>query len=90
MDSSGPKAIDQAIKAGLDLNGEPIPKKMLDLYNHVMAEESKRERSGVFKSMRNRVVRTGSKHFQQEDLNKKLIKVGWDALKLKEIKFYYH
>ena len=51
--------------------------------------ESKRARSGVKKSMRNRIVKTGAKHFDQETLNQRLIAAGWDGLKPKEIAFFY-
>jgi len=90
VDFSGPDAIDNAIQAGLDLDGSPIPSKMLDLYIEVMDKENARKRSGVKKSMRNRVVKTGAKHFDQETLNSRLIKAGWDGLKKKEIDFFYN
>ena len=57
MEKIGMQAIDAAIKDGFDLDGTPIPKKMLDLYNRIMDEENKRQRSGVKKSMRNRCVK---------------------------------
>ena len=69
MEFSGPDAIDNAIQAGLDLDGSPIPSKMLILYRDVMKKENARKRSGVKKSMRNRIVKTGSKHFDQDTLN---------------------
>ncbi len=83
------QAVDDAISRGVDLDGSPIPPKMLDLYNMIMAEENRRVRSGVKKSMRNRCVKTGSKHFDKESLNKLLIEAGWDGLKDKEIAFFY-
>ena len=83
------KAIDQAISKGIDLDGSPIPTKMLELYKKIMDVENKRKRSGVTKSMRNRCVKTGSKHFDKETLNNLLIEAGWDGLKEKEIKFFY-
>ena len=89
MDFSGPDAIDKAIEIGLDLDGSPIPEAMLALYNQVMDLESQRARSGVLKSMRNRVVKTGAKHFDQETLNQRLLEAGWDGLKDKEIAFFY-
>ena len=67
------QAVDEAIKDGIDLDGTPIPPKMLELYNRIMNEENKRERSGVKKSMRNRCVKTGSKHFDKETLDRLLI-----------------
>ena len=90
MEFSGPNAIDKAIKAGLDLDGTPIPSEMLSLYKEVMDKENSRKRSGVKKSMRNRIVKTGSKHFDQGTLNSRLIKAGWDGLKAKEIEFFYN
>ena len=62
---------------------------MLALYNEVMDLESQRARSGVIKSMRNRVVKTGAKHFDRESLNQRLLDAGWDGLKDKEIAFYF-
>ena len=56
----GPDGVDAAIKAGVDLDGNPIPAKKLALYNQVMDLESQRARSGVLKSKRNRVVKTGA------------------------------
>ena len=89
MEFSGHDAIDKAIKSGLDLDGSPIPSQMLILYREVMDKENSRKRSGVKKSMRNRIVKTGSKHFDQDTLNSRLIKAGWDGLRPKEIDFFY-
>ena len=89
MAIAGPDGVDAAIKAGVDLDGSPIPEAMLALYNQVMDLESQRARSGVLKSMRNRVVKTGAKHFDQETLNQRLVEAGWDGLKDKEIAFFY-
>ena len=86
---AGPNGVDAAIKAGVDLDGGPIPEAMLALYNQVMDLESQRARSGVLKSMRNRVVKTGAKHFDQDTLNQRLLDAGWDGLKDKEIAFFY-
>ena len=90
MEFSGPDAIDNAIQAGLDLDGSPIPSEMLALYMDVMDKENARKRSGVKKSMRNRIVKTGSKHFDQDTLNTRLINAGWEGLKAKEIDFFYN
>ena len=90
MDFSGPNAIDKAIEAGLDLDGSPIPSEMLILYREVMNKENARKRSGVKKSMRNRIVKTGSKHFDKDTLNSRLVKAGWDGLRPKEIEFFYN
>ena len=89
MSIAGPDGVDAAIKAGVDLDGSPIPEAMLALYKQVMDLESQRARSGVLKSMRNRVVKTGAKHFDQETLNQRLLEAGWDGLKDKEIAFFY-
>lgn len=89
MAIAGPDGVDAAIKAGVDLDGSPIPEAMLALYNQVMDLESQRARSGVLKSMRNRVVKTGAKHFDQETLNQRLLEAGWDGLKDREIAFFY-
>ena len=89
MAIAGPDGVDAAIKAGVDLDGSPIPAPMLALYNEVMDLESLRARSGVLKSMRNRVVKTGAKHFDRESLNQRLLDAGWDGLKDKEIAFYF-
>ena len=86
---SGPNTIDNAIQAGLDLDGSPIPSEMIILYKEVMDKENARKRSGVKKSMRNRIVRTGAKHFDQDTLNSRLIKAGWDGLRPNEIEFFY-
>ncbi len=89
MDLSGPNAIDKAIASGLDLDGSPIPLKMLNLYREVMEKEGARQRSGVKKSMRNRIVRSGAKHFDKDILNQRLVDAGWEGLKLKEIEFFF-
>lgn len=89
MDLSGPGAIDAAIAAGVDLDGTPIPTPMLTLYQEVMDLENSRPRSGVLKSMRNRIVRSGAKHLDQETLDSRLQAAGWDGLKGKEIAFFY-
>ena len=89
MAIAGPDGVDAAIKAGIDLDGTPIPAEMLALYKQVMDLESQRTRSGVLKSMRNRVVKTGAKHFDHETLHQRLQAAGWDGLKDKEIAFFY-
>ena len=90
LEFSGPDAIDQAIQAGRDLDGTPIPSEMLNLYKEVMDKENARKRSGVKKSMRNRIVKSGSKHFDQDSLNARLIKAGWEGLKQKEVDFFFN
>ncbi|MBC1260189.1 DUF4090 family protein [Synechococcus sp. BSF8S] len=89
MAIAGPDGVDAAIAAGVDLDGSPIPAEMLSLYNEVMLLESQRARSGVRKSMRNRVVKTGSKHLDQASLDARLKAAGWEGLKSKEIDFFY-
>ncbi|NDC15102.1 MAG: DUF4090 family protein [Synechococcaceae bacterium WB9_2_170] len=89
MAIAGPGGVDEAIAAGIDLDGSPIPEAMVALYTEVMDLESRRARSGVKKSMRNRIVKTGSKHFDQASLDARLKAAGWDGLKEKEIAFFY-
>ena len=89
MAIAGPGGVDDAIAAGLDLDGSAIPPAMLALYNEVMELESQRARSGVKKSMRNRIVRTGAKHLDQATLDRRLQEAGWEGLKPKEIAFFY-
>ena len=89
MAIAGPDGVDDAIAAGLDLDGTPIPSPMLTLYNEVMELESRRARSGVKKSMRNRIVKTGSKHLDQATLDARLKAAGWEGLKDKEVAFFY-
>ena len=89
MAIAGPGGVDEAIAAGLDLDGTPIPPAMLELYREVMDLESQRARSGVKKSMRNRIVKTGAKHFDQQTLNQRLIDAGWEGLKDKEVAFFF-
>ena len=89
MAIAGPGGIDAAIASGIDLDGTPIPAEMIALYTEVMDLESQRARSGVKKSMRNRIVKTGSKHFDQASLDERLKAAGWEGLKAKEIAFFY-
>ena len=89
MAIAGPGGVDAAIASGIDLDGTPIPSEMIALYTEVMDLENQRARSGVKKSMRNRIVKTGSKHFDQASLDARLKAAGWDGLKAKEIAFFY-
>lgn len=89
MAIAGPGGVDAAIASGIDLDGTPIPAEMVALYTEVMDLESQRARSGVKKSMRNRIVKTGSKHFDQATLDARLQAAGWEGLKPKEIDFFY-
>jgi hypothetical protein len=89
MAIAGPGGVDAAIASGIDLDGTPIPTEMVALYTEVMDLESQRARSGVKKSMRNRIVKTGSKHFDQATLDARLQAAGWEGLKPKEIAFFY-
>jgi hypothetical protein len=89
MAIAGPGGVDDAIAAGVDLDGSPIPAAMLALYGDVMELESRRARSGVKKSMRNRIVRTGAKHLDRLTLDQRLREAGWEGLKDKEIAFFY-
>jgi hypothetical protein len=89
MATSGPSSIDAAIASGQDLDGTPIPPAMLALYVEVMALENNRPRSGVLRSMRNRIVRSGSKHLDFQALDARLKAAGWEGLKDKEVAFFY-
>ena len=89
MAIAGPGGVDAAIASGIDLDGTPIPDELVALYTEVMDLESQRARSGVKKSMRNRIVKTGSKHFDQATLDARLQAAGWEGLKAKEIAFFY-
>jgi len=89
MALAGPGGIDAAIASGQDLDGSPLPPAMLALYQEVMELENGRTRSGVTKSMRNRIVRTGAKHLDQATLDARLRDAGWEGLKDKEIAFFY-
>ena len=89
MAIAGPGGVDDAIAAGVDLDGTQIPAAMLSLYGEVMELEGRRARSGVKKSMRNRIVRTGAKHLDRLTLDQRLREAGWEGLKDKEIAFFY-
>jgi len=88
MKKMGMQAVDLAIQNGVDLDGTPIPQKMLDLYNRIMDEGNKRQRSSVKKLLRNRCIKTGSKYSDKETLNQSLIDSGWEGFKEKEILFF--
>ncbi|MBW4639380.1 MAG: DUF4090 family protein [Gloeocapsa sp. UFS-A4-WI-NPMV-4B04] len=87
--TTGADAIAQAIAAGVDFDGSPIPPAKLELYSKVMAIEAGRQRSGVSNTMRSRIVRIGAKHISQAELNQMLLDADFAPLKDKEIAFYY-
>jgi hypothetical protein len=87
--TTGADAVDNAIAAGIDLDGTPIPVAKLDLYHQVMAKEAGRQRSGVSNSMRSRIVRIGAKHFDQDEHNAMLQAADFAPLKDKEIAYFY-
>ena len=68
----GAEAIEGAIARGVDLDGSPIPNSQLELYRTVMELEAGRPRTGVTKTLRDRIVRIGSKHFPPEELSRLL------------------
>ena len=39
--------------------------------------------------MRNRIVRSGAKHLDQQTLDRRLQEAGWSGLSEKEIAFFY-
>ncbi|MBV8883234.1 MAG: DUF4090 family protein [Chroococcidiopsidaceae cyanobacterium CP_BM_RX_35] len=87
--TAGADAVDEAITAGVDFDGSPIPPTKLELYRKVMSLEANRQRSGVSNTMRSRIVRIGAKHIPQTELNQMLIHADFAPLKDKEIAFYY-
>ncbi len=87
--TTGADAVDEALAAGVDFDGSPIPTAKLELYRQVMAIEAGRQRSGVSNTMRSRIVRIGAKHIPQAELNQMLINADFAPLKDKEIAFYY-
>jgi hypothetical protein len=87
--TTGADAIDEAIAAGIDFDGSPIPAAKLELYSKVMGLEANRQRSGVSNTMRSRIVRIGAKHIPQPELNKLLVDAGFAPLKEKELAFFY-
>ena len=88
-ETKGADAVDRAIAQSKDLDGSPIPEHKLSLYNKVMGFEAGRQRSGVIKTMRSRIVRIGAKHLPQAELNQMLLDAEFPPLKDKEIAFYY-
>ena len=52
-----------------------------------MNKENERERSGVKKSIWNRCIKIGSKHFDKKTLDSLLTDSGWESIKEKEIIF---
>lgn len=87
--TTGADAVDEAIAAGVDFDGSPIPTAKIELYRKVMSIEAGRQRSGVSNTMRSRIVRIGAKHIPQEELNQMLRDADFAPLKDKEIAFYY-
>ncbi|MBD2385744.1 small RNA NsiR4-regulated ssr1528 family protein [Cylindrospermum sp. FACHB-282] len=87
--TTGADAIDEAIAAGIDFDGSPIPSAKLELYSKVMGLEANRQRSGVSNTMRSRIVRIGAKHIPQQELDKLLVDAGFAPLKEKELAFFY-
>ena len=83
-----PESIDRAISDGIDLNGAPLPKDMVNLYKEVMQKEADRV-CRVRVAMRKKIVSTGSKHYDQETLNKLLLDAGWEGLKAAEIAYFF-
>lgn len=85
----GAEAIEAAIARGVDLDGTPIPLSQLELYRRVMELEAGRPRSGVANTLRDRIVRIGSKHFPQDELDRLLGEVGFQSLTSEEAAFFY-
>ena len=85
---ASPESIDHAIADGIDLNGSPLPKEMVEFYKEVMQKEADRV-CRVRVAMRKKIIATGSKHFDQDTLNKRLVDAGWEALKAAEIAYFF-
>ena len=86
---NGPQAIDNAIKAGIELDGTKIPQIKLDLYKKIQELESNRERSRASDCMRTRIVRSANHYFSLEELNRELEKAGWGKVTDKEKRFFF-
>ncbi len=83
-----PESIESAIKDGIDLNGSPLPKDMVGFYKEVMQKEADRV-CRVRVQMRRQIITVGSKHYDQETLNQRLLDAGWEGLKAAEIAYFF-
>ena len=83
-----PESIERAITDGIDLSGAPLPKDMVAFYKEVMQKEADRI-CRVRIAMRKKIIATGSKHYDQETMNQRLIDAGWDGLKAAEIAYFF-
>ena len=83
-----PESIDSAIHDGIDLSGTPLPKEMVTFYKEVMQKEADRV-CRVRVAMRKKIIAIGSKHYDQEELNQRLIDSGWEGLKAAEIAYFF-
>ena len=83
-----PESIDSAIQDGIDLNGSPLPKEMVGFYKEVMQKEAERI-CRVRVAMRKKIIATGSKHYDQETMNQRLLDAGWEGLKAAEIAYFF-
>ena len=83
-----PESIERAILDGIDLSGTPLPKDMVTFYKEVMQKEADRI-CRVRVAMRKKIISVGSKHYDQETLNKRLLDSGWEGLKAAEIAYFY-
>ncbi len=87
--AGGPDSINKAIEKGIDLDGSPISKKMLDLYKKVQDLEATRKRHKATDCMRTRIVRSAHNYFPKDKLDELLKEAGWDLLSQKEIDFFF-
>jgi hypothetical protein len=83
-----PESIEHAIHDGIDLNGTPLPKEMVGFYKEVMQKEAERI-CRVRVAMRKKIIATGSKHYDQETMNQRLLDAGWEGLKAAEIAYFF-
>lgn len=85
----GAEAIEAAIARGVDLDDRPLPLPQLELYRTVMELEAGRPRSGVQRTLRDRIVRIGCKHFSPAELDLQLREVDFPGLTAREREFFY-
>lgn len=83
-----PESIERAIVDGIDLSGTPLPKDMVSFYKEVMQKEADRI-CRVRVAMRKKIIAIGSKHYDQETLNQRLVDAGWESLKAAEIAYFF-
>ena len=71
-----------------DVLGTALPKDMVCFYKEVMQKEADRI-CRVRVAMRKKIIATGSKHYDQETMNQRLLDAGWEGLKAAEIAYFF-